>query len=755
MVALSETDKSRVRYHLSYSDAADDGDRALLEDRMINIRDALTQTRITAILNQLDVQEIFLQGDLAGGNGDYVNVLLSRRLITGDVNRTDIEYRPEDPKTREKKYVTMTNFLAVKLGVVNYHNLDWAMNSMFRLGVRIPRTIIEGGGSGGGVAGVSSFNGRTGAVVPLTGDYTAFNVGALAIANNLSEVPSPTIARANLGVAIGSQVQAFSTLLSQIVSGFAGATDNQVLSKQGSNLAYVTSSGGGGGGGEANTGANVGTTGVGIFRDKTGVTLNFKQLSSSTPRIVIGDDVANSRITLDLNGLTPGTDIQPYAQILAQAVSGFAAATDNQVLTKSGSNLIYATPAAGGGAGEANTGANVGTNGIGLFKNKTGVTLNFKKLQVNSSRLTIVDDTGTDRVLLDIGTLTTADIPNLSGTYQPLNARLTEVGSSFAAALSGQVLTKSGSNLVYATPSTSNYVIVRTVFVGAMNLSAPGSTFDGVAMNNGDRFLLVDTSTASNSGTYTFNGAASTATRTADNLIPNLLIGVSEGTDYNDTIWMLTTNAPIVVNTTGLTFLLITPIAQVGDLHLVQAPASTPFIDRYDGKWVFLTNNAYRTIGNTGSGADIVQTWLQKLYEFWWNNYDNTTCQVLTSGGSGTTRGASATADWTALKRITMPDIRGRNILPAGQGAGSLTNRVKAAIGGAETHTLTTPEMPSHTHGDGASGFIRNGGSGVSTGTGATVWSTSGVTTSTGGGGAHNNMQPFFVENYLVAAGVR
>ena len=37
------------------------------------------------------------------------------------------------------------------------------------------------GQGGGGVAGVSSFNGRTGAVVPQDGDYTAEQVGALPI----------------------------------------------------------------------------------------------------------------------------------------------------------------------------------------------------------------------------------------------------------------------------------------------------------------------------------------------------------------------------------------------------------------------------------------------------------------------------------------------------------------------------------------------------------------------------------------------
>lgn len=44
----------------------------------------------------------------------------------------------------------------------------------------------EGGGGGGGVAGVASFKGRTGAVTPLTGDYTAAMVGAVPTARTVN-----------------------------------------------------------------------------------------------------------------------------------------------------------------------------------------------------------------------------------------------------------------------------------------------------------------------------------------------------------------------------------------------------------------------------------------------------------------------------------------------------------------------------------------------------------------------------------------
>lgn len=62
---------------------------------------------------------------------------------------------------------------------------------------------------------------------------------------------------------------------------------------------------------------------------------------------------------------------------------------------------------------------------------------------------------------------------------------------------------------------------------------------------------------------------------------------------------------------------------------------------------------------------------------------------------------------------------------------------------GAKTHTLTTAEIPSHTHGFTA--FQTISGSNNRTGGGELSASASGTTGATGGGGAHNNIQPSIV----------
>ena len=97
---------------------------------------------------------------------------------------------------------------------------------------------------------------------------------------------------------------------------------------------------------------------------------------------------------------------------------------------------------------------------------------------------------------------------------------------------------------------------------------------------------------------------------------------------------------------------------------------------------------------------------------------------------------------------FNLPDLRGRAPIGAGTGSG-LTARTLAATGGAETHTLTESEMPSHQH-----TYQRFAGSVSVTSGGATsVQSTTltgNGTSATGGGQAHNNMQPFAVTKFII-----
>jgi hypothetical protein len=72
------------------------------------------------------------------------------------------------------------------------------------------------------------------------------------------------------------------------------------------------------------------------------------------------------------------------------------------------------------------------------------------------------------------------------------------------------------------------------------------------------------------------------------------------------------------------------------------------------------------TIGNAGSGATRANVDTLSLFTAWWTDYTDAQLPILTSAGGASTRGASAAADWAALKRLTVFDVRERFIRMAG-----------------------------------------------------------------------------------------
>ena len=113
----------------------------------------------------------------------------------------------------------------------------------------------------------------------------------------------------------------------------------------------------------------------------------------------------------------------------------------------------------------------------------------------------------------------------------------------------------------------------RVITVSDVTLAggAP-SQVDGVNLAEDDRVLVTGQSTASQNGLYFVSavgtGANGTWLRTSDGnengeVQAGMIVMVTEGSLYHDTQWKLTTNNPIVIGSTALTFV-INILSQIG-----------------------------------------------------------------------------------------------------------------------------------------------------------------------------------------------
>jgi hypothetical protein len=100
------------------------------------------------------------------------------------------------------------------------------------------------------------------------------------------------------------------------------------------------------------------------------------------------------------------------------------------------------------------------------------------------------------------------------------------------------------------------------------NITLSGTqTIDGVSVIAGDRVLVKDQTTASQNGIYIVSASAWARSSDADTsakVQPNMFTFVQEGTLYADTQWVLVTDAPITLGTTGLVFTQYGTVAGVG-----------------------------------------------------------------------------------------------------------------------------------------------------------------------------------------------
>jgi len=166
------------------------------------------------------------------------------------------------------------------------------------------------------------------------------------------------------------------------------------------------------------------------------------------------------------------------------------------------------------------------------------------------------------------------------------------------------------------------------------NISLSGTqTIDGVAVIAGDRVLVKNQSTGANNGIY--DVAAGAWSRSADanasaEVTAGLFVFVAEGTSNADTGWVLTTNDPITLGTTALSFTQFSGAGQVTAGNGLTATGNTLDVggtadritvtaDAVDIASTYVGQSSITTLGTVATGV--------------WN----ATAIAATKGGTGLT----------------------------------------------------------------------------------------------------------------------
>lgn len=275
---------------------------------------------------------------------------------------------------------------------------------------------------------------------------------------------------------------------------------------------------------------------------------------------------------------------------------------------------------------------------------------------------------------------------------------------------------------------------VRVLVTTNITISNPGTAvFDGVTLTTGNRVALVGQTSAPENGIYVFNGSGVAMTRSSDadtsgEVVSGIAFWVNEGTTNADTAWTLTTNDPITLGTTSLTFVQFSGLGQITS-----------------GAGLTKSGNTL----NVGAGTGITV------------NADDVAITIpvaVSSGGTGlvttgantafsNVTGVSAAPSWNALAALTETDDTNVTLALGGTPATALFKSVSMTLGWTGTLAVARGGTGSGTAGGARTNLGATGKYSANIGNGASTAIT--VTAATHGLGA---VQSLIAQAYEVSS---
>ena len=265
-----------------------------------------------------------------------------------------------------------------------------------------------------------------------------------------AEVANNTTVTANTAARFLSKVSSNDTTGDYLINKIVAGTNITVteINNGGNETIEISAAGSVG---EANTASNVNTAGVGVFKQKTGIDLEFFGINNASNLMSVTLDIANNEIDLDVNqanlSLTASqisdfdTEVSNNTDVAANTAGRFLSkvssndTTGDYLLNKivAGTNITITEInnggnetleiSASGSVGEANTASNVNVGGVGVFKQKTGIDLEFYGINAASNKISVLLDGPNNEIDLDV---VETNIPhqNLSGAATYTHAQI-------------------------------------------------------------------------------------------------------------------------------------------------------------------------------------------------------------------------------------------------------------------------------------------------------------------------------------------